>query len=133
MKGPGAAQPCNNAPFHSLSDTHTRSSMSDPPQLPPDLIWSAAPLSPASAPTDVFIIALSICSGSCEERRMEGLATGGGAGGVMGDGEEEEGQGLPILSLVTSPACLLLPSLRPLPPRPPSPSLLQTIIKLINF
>lgn len=51
MKGPGAAQPCNNAPFHSLSDTHTRSSMSDPPQLPPDLIWGAVPLSPAYAPT----------------------------------------------------------------------------------
>lgn len=59
MKGPGAAQPCNNAPFHSLSDTHTRSSMSDPPQLPPDLIWGAVPLSPAYAPTDVFIITLS--------------------------------------------------------------------------
>lgn len=59
MKGPGAAQPRNNAPFHSLSDTYTWSYMNDPPRLPQDLIWSASPLSPASAPTDVFIIALS--------------------------------------------------------------------------
>lgn len=84
MKGPGAAQPCNNAPFHSLSDTHTRSSMSDPPRLPPDLIWSAAPLSPAYAPTDVFIIALSFyLLGSWEEGRLEGV---GGGGGVNGEG-----------------------------------------------
>lgn len=69
MKGPGAAQPRNNAPFHSLSDTYTWSYMNDPPRLPQDLIWSASPLSPASAPTDVFIIALSRL---CRRRRRAG-------------------------------------------------------------
>lgn len=80
MKGPGAAQPRNNAPFHSLSDTYTWSYMNDPPRLPQDLIWSASPLSPASAPTDVFIIALSqLCrrrAGRGARRHLAGQSRG---------------------------------------------------------
>lgn len=84
MKGPGAAQPRNNAPFHSLSDTYTWSYMNDPPRLPQDLIWSAAPLSPASAPTDVFIIALS------RRRRAGRGRRGAGGEGAEGKGGEQE-------------------------------------------
>lgn len=86
MKGPGAAQPRNNAPFHSLSDTYTWSYMNDPPRLPQDLIWSAAPLSPASAPTDVFIIALSRRRRAGRGRRGAG---GEGAQPSRGRGEQE--------------------------------------------
>lgn len=92
MKGPGAAQPRNNAPFHSLSDTYTWSYMNDPPRLPQDLIWSASPLSPASAPTDVFIIALSrLCrrrAGRGARRHLAGESRGSPAPPGHGAGPE---------------------------------------------
>lgn len=128
MKGPGAAQPCNNAPFHSLSDTHTRSSMSDPPQLPPDLIWGAVPLSPAYAPTDVFIITLSFYLWWLgEETGRKGWWLG-----VRRMGREL-GQRLTSLSLRRSPVFLLLSCPTPLPLQPPEqllwPSLSSLILK----
>lgn len=126
MKGPGAAQPCNNAPFHSLSDTHTRSSMSDPPQLPPDLIWGAVPLSPAYAPTDVFIITLSFCLWWLgEETGWKGWWLG-----VRRMGREL-GQRLTSLSLRRSPVFLLLSCPTLLPLQPPEQLLWPLLSSLI--
>lgn len=57
--------------------------MSDPPRLPPDLIWDAAPLSPACAPNDVFIIALSFYLWWLqEETGWKGWQLGGWAGEI---------------------------------------------------
>lgn len=127
MKGPGAAQPRNNAPFHSLSDTHTRSSMSDPPRLPPDLIWGAVPLSPAYAPTDVFIITLSFYLWLLGEET-------GWKGWGLGVRRTGRGARTGARIIVTEDESSLLPSAVPMaPPSETSTTASLTIIKLINF